>query len=47
MQVRKAVHILIPFLCLNSFVLILISNEESDENNLWFGCDIQTHVVFI
>ena len=26
---------------------ILISNEESDENNAWFGYDIQTRVVFI
>ena len=35
---------LILFLCLISFVLMresLYRTEGSDENNFWFGCDIQ------
>ena len=53
MQVRKDVNffnsvIVFNFFCFDAW--ILISNEESDENNVWFGYDIQNasgfHQVF-
>ena len=53
MQVRKDVNffnsvIVFNFFCFDAW--ILISNKESDENNVWFGYDIQNtsgfHQVF-
>ena len=49
MQVPKDANFLNSVLMFNFFCFdawILISNEESDENNLWFGYDIQIKTVW-